>query len=225
MVETSEVDRLVERQKLLRAQQNRLRVLIQETSGEEESGLNGEEVPELRGLTEPDELAANQNLELEEGLRRHRQEIQSLDDQMESLKANMGGLKAKANGLQRQYKLIQTQLARQQALAQEGYYPRNRLLETERQSAEFASELQSTQEAIAAARAEVKSLDAKKQATLAAFREDVSQKLSDVRTQGKEIEKQITAATELLQQRESGLRGRHVGEAHQSDDWWRCSPG
>lgn len=203
VMESSEVDRFTQRHKLLLAQQATLRAMLNDTADEGETGgLVGTSVPELRGLAEPDELAQSQNLELEEGLRRHRQELQALQDQMESRKADISALQAKVSGLQRQHDLLSSQLARQGKLAREGYFPRNRLLDAQRQAADLEANLQATVDSINAARSDVKALNAKYKSTAAAFREEVSQKLSDVSTQAKEIQNQITAAEDILKQTE-----------------------
>lgn len=201
VVEEAEVQRLTERLRLLDAQQARLKVMLQETGSGKEPAMDTVQPPALRGVA-GDELALNQALEMEEGLRRHQEEIQSLSDQIESQQADIAGLVERQRGLSRQAELITGQIARQQKLAREGYFPRNRLAEIQRQAADISANLQSTRESVSAAKSELRSLEAKRNATSAAFREEMAQKLSDVRTQAKEIEKQIAAASEYLQQTE-----------------------
>lgn len=109
-----------------------------------------------------------------------RAELQSIDEAMASQGSQRAGLQARLAGLRAQQGLLAQQLVGSRDLAAEGYLPRNRLLEEERQAADFIAQITNLEAGMAANDRNVSELRLRRQAREADFRQRVDAELAEL---------------------------------------------
>lgn len=117
---------------------------------------------ELKDAAQQDS-EAQQHMDLQRRLRASRSaalqsELRSIDEGIASLNSQRNGLQARLKGRLAQQKLLQEQLQGSKDLTQEGYLPRNRLLQEQREAADIASQIADLEASIAANQSSVAEL-------------------------------------------------------------------
>lgn len=129
-------------------------------------------------------------------------ELQSIDEGILSLASQRAGLEARLAGLRAQQTLLAEQLAGSRGLADEGYLPRNRLLEEERLAAEIVAKIADLESGIEANRSSGNELRLRRQAREGEFYQRVAAELAEV---GRDLpalgERESAIATELTRTR------------------------
>ena len=160
----------------------------------------------LPALVMPPELAQQTTLpSLEQGLALQRQLLHSrktaLSSELAALQANISGLRAQLEGLsqtqsnqRQQQHLLERQLLSSRELAQEGYMPRNQLLEQERQLAEVNARLSESGGRHGQIRQGIAEVELRIAQRQQEYRKDVGAQLSDSQVQARTLWQQLNSA-------------------------------
>lgn len=163
--------------------------------------------PELLGRVSTD-VQAQRNIRAQEQFFASRRaalqaELRSIDEAIASQTAQRAGLQARLTGQRAQQRLLAEQLVGSRDLASEGYLPRNRLLEEERQAADFTAQIANLEAAIAANDRDVSELRLRRQARDADFRQKVDAELA-------ELDRDLPAFAERLSAFETELERTRI---------------
>lgn len=122
-------------------------------------------------------------------------EIEMLKESSGSLVEELRGNQAQLEGKEAQYKLVVEQLKGTRDLAQEGYLPRNKLLEEERLAADLKAMVSSLQASSAKIRRSISELKLKLVQHQQEFQREVETKLADVKRELEPVAEKLRSAT------------------------------
>lgn len=147
-------------------------------------------------------------------------ELRSIEQGIASLQSQRNGLQARLNGRRAQFALLEEQLAGSRNLAADGYLPRNRLLEEERQGADLYSQMADLEASIIARGSDISELRLRREARRGEFLQRVDAELAEVARELPAQTKKLTAlADDLARTRmASPVKGTVVGLQVQSSN-------
>lgn len=108
-------------------------------------------------------------------------EITALDDGIAGLKMQLRGLESSTSSKSHQSKILQEQLENLRELANEGFVPRNRVLDTERTYAQVQGEISSDTGNIGRIRSQISELEQRRIHRQQEYQKEVHQQLSDIK--------------------------------------------
>jgi protease secretion system membrane fusion protein len=129
-------------------------------------------------------------------------ELAALGANVAGLKSELGGLQASGNDQRRQQSLLNSQLEGAQDLAEEGYMPRNQLLEQQRQLASISAQLSESGGRAGQVRQSIAENQLRISQRVEEYRKEVSGQLSETQVNARSLWQQLSAARFELQQTE-----------------------
>lgn len=173
--------------------------------------------PELVSLSS-DQIASGH---LENQRRLFASRRQALDSEQAAFEQSRLAQEAKLKGLkeviekrQQARNLLEEQRAQLQTLASQGYVPRHRYLELERQSTELDAALQDLRAAIETTERTIREIRLRADQRLSEYRKEVDMQLADVRRDVEGVEERFRASKKSCCAPSSGRRYRAR--------WWAC---
>ncbi len=121
-------------------------------------------------------------------------ELDALEERIIGAQEQLNGLKASQHSKLIQLKNLQELLTNYRALAEEGYIPHNRLLETERLHAEMTGAVSEGRGQIGQLKSQIVESRLQKRQRLQEYQQDVRHQLADVLTQAEDLKHKITRA-------------------------------
>ncbi|MEZ5644375.1 MAG: HlyD family type I secretion periplasmic adaptor subunit [Burkholderiaceae bacterium] len=158
----------------------------------ERTGHPGPSQPGRESRLAPDAIASDVQIQLQQARRMSLQsELEGLDENIEGLLAVSQGLELTRQSRERQLGLINEQLTSVRDLTRDGFYPRTRLLETEREQAQIAANLAEDNANLERNRRQIAELHKRKQQRQQEFQKEVGTQLADVQKEVRTLETRL----------------------------------
>lgn len=120
-------------------------------------------------------------------------ELRGFDASLQGLEYQVQGREAAREAKEAQSRLMRDELRNQKSLADEGYYPRNRLSEQERSFAELMGSLADDHSQVGRARQNMAEVRARRNSREQELRKDIESQLSDVQREASGLEVRVRA--------------------------------